>query len=72
MTEPMSQRAEILGQFMKGEIDVRSAVAQLKRLPRGADGYVLWPEGTFPEGQIETKLAELRAEWLADEQGPAA
>ena len=72
MAEPISQRAAILVQFMKGEIDARSAVAQLKRLPRGGAEHAHWPEGTFPQGHVETKWAELKAAWLADEQGPAA
>ena len=73
MHEAASKRADILTRFMRGEIDARTAVDHIKRLPpREGDEYVAWPEGEFSNEFLKAKLAELRSASGTDSFGPAA
>ena len=73
MHRGMSERAEILTRFMRGEIDALTAVRQMRLLPpREVDEYVAWGEEEFSEEYLKAKLAELRAASETDASGPAA
>jgi hypothetical protein len=75
MADPQSTHADIFHRFLRGEIDARSAVNQLKQLsPMPPHEYLAYPAGgDFNQDHVQEKLAELHAAWqVVDGPEPAA
>ena len=64
----------IMQRFMRGEIDARTTVEELKRLAPGDESQtaIFWHPDAMPKEDLQAKLAELEEAWRADRDGPAA